>query len=120
MYSITSQYKHVLAYDFPSDFHLRYIESNGGNVPISLKEFQHVFSSLGSPPSPVERVEARHFENCTTPYSDSFDDNVGIPTLKDLGFVDVPDISMTSLIQGGEDEALRHFENFIEQVCSTR
>jgi hypothetical protein len=97
-------------------FFIRYIEGNGGNVPINLEEFQHVFSSLGQPLPPVECVEARHFANCATPNSDWLEANFGIPTLEDLEFVDMSNISTTSLMNGGEDEALGHFKNFVEEV----
>ena len=53
------------------------------------------------------------------PYFENFSENFRIPTLKDLGFVDVPDISPALLIQGGETEALYHFEKFIEKVCTS-
>ncbi|CAB4005650.1 cryptochrome-1 isoform X2, partial [Paramuricea clavata] len=94
----------------------RYIEGNGGNVPINLEEFQHVFSSLGQPLPPVECVEARHFANCATPNSDWLEANFGIPTLEDLEFVDMSNISTTSLMNGGEDEGLGHFKNFVEEI----
>ena len=99
-------------------FYIRYIDGNGGNVPMSLKEFQHVFSSLGQPLSPVECVEARHFAHCTTPQSDWLQGDFGIPALEDLEFVDFSNFSSTSFLIGGEDEGLGHFKNFVEQVCS--
>ena len=101
---------------FLQSIHFRYIEGNRGEVPVTLKEFRNVFSSLGEPLPSVECVEARHFANCTTPESEWSEENFGIPTIKDVGYVDWINISTGASIHGGEDEALRHFTDFVEQV----
>lgn len=95
---------------------IRYIENNGGNTPVSLKEFQEVVSSLGKPELPVEDVEVRHFQNCTTPNFELMNDNFEVPELEDLHFVDMSGLSKSSLIKGGEEEGLGQFKNFVEQV----
>ncbi len=85
-----------------------------------MKEFHEVFSALGQTLPPVECVEARHFTNCATPKSDWLEANFGVPKLEDLEFVDLSNISLTSLMNGGEDEGLQHFKNFLEQVCTRK
>ena len=63
-------------------------------------------------------MEARHFAHCTTPQSNWLEGNFGIPKLEDLEFVDLSNLPSRPLLNGGEDEALGHFKNFVKQVCS--
>lgn len=86
-----------------------------------MKEFQNVSSSLGCPQPPVECVEARHFANCTTPTTEWLKGSFEIPLLEDLEFVnDTANVSSTSLLYGGEDEGLRHFNSYLDQVIEFR
>lgn len=95
-----------------------YIESNNGNVPLGLKEFQQVFHSLDELPCPVECVNERHFSTCRTPNSEWLDANFHVPRLEELGFVDQSFASKSSF-RGGETQALQHYNNYVEMVSAT-
>ncbi|XP_076331466.1 cryptochrome-1-like isoform X1 [Tachypleus tridentatus] len=89
------------------------IEKNGGNAPVTYKEFQNIVASMEPPPGPKPPVTAETLGRAISSISDDHDEKYGVPTLDELGF-DTETLK-PAVWQGGETEALTRLERHLER-----
>nr|XP_029524887.1 cryptochrome-1-like [Oncorhynchus nerka] len=89
------------------------IELNGGQSPLTYKNFQALISHMDAVESPAEIITAEVMRKCATPISDDHDDKFGVPSLEELGFE--TEGLATAVWPGGETEALTRLERHLER-----
>ncbi|XP_067056147.1 cryptochrome-1-like [Acropora muricata] len=90
------------------------IEKNDGRAPLTYKRLCSVVSSLGPPSKPVPTVDQETFKGCSTPASESDEEDYHVPTLEELG-IERPHQTSGILFPGGETEALRRLNEHMEK-----
>ncbi|CAG0924482.1 unnamed protein product, partial [Notodromas monacha] len=93
------------------------IDKNGGQAPMTYRQFHSVLSQMDPPHPPAGTVTQeyldRHCPKSVSPIDEDHDDKYGIPTLEELGFI-TSGLKQT-LWPGGETEALTRLERHLER-----
>lgn len=65
--------------------HIRIIELNGGQPPLTYKRFQTIISRMDPVEMPAETITAEILRKCIMPVGDDHNERFGVPSLEELG-----------------------------------
>lgn len=65
--------------------HIRIIELNGGQSPLTYKRFQAIISRMDAVEIPAETITSEILSKCNMPVGDDHDERFGVPSLEELG-----------------------------------
>lgn len=76
---------------FLNILYYRIIEKNGGKAPLTYHQFQTVIAGMKAPSPAETTLTPNNIGNATTPLTYDHDEKYGVPTLEELGELDIFD-----------------------------